>query len=103
MSQTAVFERATRFLSALRHCQVLGLQLHDIDDRGVTLILPYSEKIIGDPENGLIHGGALSSLMDTACVSCPNSKSARPSTCASTTCTRPSPARTSMVMPNATG
>ncbi|SEI13898.1 PaaI family thioesterase [Pseudomonas fuscovaginae UPB0736] len=67
MSQTAVFERATRFLSALRHCQVLGLQLHDIDDRGVTLILPYSEKIIGDPENGLIHGGALSSLMDTAC------------------------------------
>ena len=28
MAEDPVFERATRFLSALRHCQVLGLKLH---------------------------------------------------------------------------
>ncbi|WP_017902721.1 PaaI family thioesterase [Pseudomonas asplenii] len=67
MSQTAAFERATRFLGALRHCQVLGLQLHSIDERGLTLVLPYSAEIVGDPTSGVIHGGALSSLMDTAC------------------------------------
>jgi hypothetical protein len=26
MAENPVFERATRFLSALRHCQVLGLR-----------------------------------------------------------------------------
>ncbi|MGY2173488.1 PaaI family thioesterase [Pseudomonas gingeri] len=67
MSENPVFERATRFLGALRHCQVLGLSLHSADARGLTLILPYSPQIVGDPQSGVIHGGALTSLMDTAC------------------------------------
>lgn len=27
--------------------------------------MPYSEELIGDPETGVIHGGAVSALMDT--------------------------------------
>jgi uncharacterized protein (TIGR00369 family) len=67
MAENPVFERATRFLSALRHCQVLGLQVHSASSEGLTVILPYSEKIVGNPETGVIHGGAITSLMDTAC------------------------------------
>lgn len=67
MAVNPVFERATRFLSALRHCQVLGLQVHSASSAGLTVILPYSEKIVGNPETGVIHGGAITSLMDTAC------------------------------------
>ncbi|MET0610443.1 PaaI family thioesterase [Pseudomonas caspiana] len=67
MNETLVFERAKRFLSALPHCQVLGLQVVSADANGMTLVLPYSEKIIGDPQTGVIHGGALTSLMDSAC------------------------------------
>ncbi|WP_122666642.1 PaaI family thioesterase [Pseudomonas viridiflava] len=67
MSETLVFERAKRFLSALPHCQVLGLQVVSADANGMTLVLPYSEKIIGNPQTGVIHGGALTSLMDSAC------------------------------------
>ena len=29
--------------------------------------LPYNEKVVGDPETGVIHGGAVSTLMDTCC------------------------------------
>ncbi|WP_038861950.1 PaaI family thioesterase, partial [Pseudomonas sp. R62] len=67
MAENPVFERATRFLSALRHCQVLELQVHSASSEGLTVILPYSEKIVGNPETGVIHGGAITSLMDTAC------------------------------------
>ena len=67
MAENPVFERATRFLSALRHCQVLGLRVHSASSEGLTVILPYSPQIVGNPQTGVIHGGALTSLMDTAC------------------------------------
>jgi len=67
MTENLLLERATRFVSALRHCQVLGIQVHDAGGEGMTLVLPYSQNIVGDPQTGVIHGGALTSLMDTAC------------------------------------
>lgn len=67
MPQNLVFERATRFLSALRHCQVLGIGVSSASTDGITLILPYSPHIVGNPLTGVIHGGAITSLMDTAC------------------------------------
>ena len=67
MSETLILERAQRFLVALRHCQVLGIQVHDASPLGLTLCLPYSPQIVGNPESGVIHGGAITTLMDTAC------------------------------------
>ncbi|WWL46049.1 PaaI family thioesterase [Pseudomonas parakoreensis] len=67
MAENPVFERATRFLSALRHCQVLGLTVHNASSEGLTVKLPYSAQIVGNPQTGVIHGGAITSLMDTAC------------------------------------
>lgn len=67
MVQDLIFERAKRFISALRHCQVLGIYVHSASEQGMTLALPYSPQIVGDPHGGVIHGGALTTLMDTAC------------------------------------
>lgn len=67
MSDNPIFERAMRFLSALRHCQVLGLHVHSASQDGMTITLPYSPQIVGNPQTGVIHGGAITSLMDTAC------------------------------------
>ncbi|XLX42432.1 PaaI family thioesterase [Ectopseudomonas mendocina] len=67
MSTSPVVERAQRFLSALRHCQVLGMQVHAADAKGLTLRLPYSQPIVGNPDSGVIHGGAITTLMDTTC------------------------------------
>jgi uncharacterized protein (TIGR00369 family) len=60
-------QKAERFLSVLRHCQLLGLKVLQADETSLQMRLPYSEDIIGNPLVGIIHGGALTTLMDTAC------------------------------------
>ena len=67
MTENPLLERAKRFVSALRHCQVLGIAAQDANEQGITLIMPYAAHLVGDPRTGVIHGGALTSLMDTAC------------------------------------
>ena len=67
MSDSSILGRAQQFLTVLRHCQVRGMQIHSALPAGLTLRLPYSEQIIGNPETGVIHGGALTTLMDTTC------------------------------------
>lgn len=67
MSDNPIFQRAQRFLAALRQCQVLGIDVQAADPSGLTLRLPYSRQIVGNPETGGIHGGAITTLMDTTC------------------------------------
>jgi len=49
----------------LRHSVALGMELTDIGDGLAVIQMPYNDKLIGDPETGVIHGGAVSALMDT--------------------------------------
>lgn len=51
----------------LKHCKRLGITIRDAGIGRLVLQLPYSDAIIGNPETGVIHGGALTTLMDTAC------------------------------------
>ncbi len=52
-------------VDVFKHCKILGIRVHDIAGKKVSLELPYSEKIIGNPETGIIAGGALTTLLDT--------------------------------------
>jgi len=58
--------RAQRFVEALRHCQVLGMKVIEANGEGLTIELPYNERHVGNPSTGVIHGGVLTTLMDTA-------------------------------------
>ncbi|MCK5880575.1 MAG: PaaI family thioesterase [Sinobacterium sp.] len=51
----------------LKHCKSLGITSVSAGRGQITLALPYSEALIGNPETKVIHGGALTTLMDTAC------------------------------------
>ncbi len=62
-----MLSRAQRFLSTLRHCQWLGLSVEVADAQGVTLRLPHDPRLQGYRVSGALHGGALTTLMDTAC------------------------------------
>lgn len=57
---------ARRFIEALPHSRALGMVLEDIGDGRAVVSMPYDTRFIGDPDSGVIHGGAVSALMDTA-------------------------------------
>jgi uncharacterized protein (TIGR00369 family) len=57
---------AQSFIHALPHSKALGMQLTDLGEGVATITMPYDPRLIGDPATGVIHGGAISALMDTA-------------------------------------
>ncbi len=67
MSDSTLMAMAERFLSALKHCQLLNMRVAQADTNGMTLVLPWSPAIVGNPQTGAVHGGALTTLMDTTC------------------------------------
>ncbi len=58
---------ARQFIEAIPHSSKLGMRLDDIGKGTATISMPYDTKLIGDPKTGVIHGGAVSALMDTCC------------------------------------
>ncbi len=56
---------ARAFIEAIPHAQALGMRLTEIGEGTATITMAYDARLIGDPETGVIHGGAVSALMDT--------------------------------------
>lgn len=65
MADEKLVKRAGQFIEALPHCRALGMKLVDIGPGWAEISMPYSKELIGDPDTGVIHGGAVSALMDT--------------------------------------
>ena len=57
---------ARQFISALPHCRALGMTVESVGAGSAAIWIDWSEDIVGDPRTGVIHGGAVSALMDTA-------------------------------------
>lgn len=52
------------------HCSEIGIRVHDMDADGVVFSLPYQERFAGNPVNGVLHGGIITTLIDTAAGMC---------------------------------
>jgi uncharacterized protein (TIGR00369 family) len=57
---------ARGFIEALPHSRALGMRLERLGGGQVVMSMPYDTRFIGDPATGVMHGGAVSALMDTA-------------------------------------
>jgi uncharacterized protein (TIGR00369 family) len=60
-------KRASQFIQALPHSVALGMELENLEAGTAVIGMPYDKKLIGDPATGVVHGGAVSALMDTTC------------------------------------
>ncbi|MCB2116386.1 MAG: PaaI family thioesterase [Rhodobacteraceae bacterium] len=56
---------ARAFIEAIPHARAIGMRLDEIGDGLAVISMPYDPRLVGDPETGVIHGGAVSALMDT--------------------------------------
>ena len=67
MSNFSLKDRASRFVNSLHHCTQLGIEVVSASETEITLKLPYGEEKVGNPTTMVLHGGVLTTLMDTAC------------------------------------
>jgi uncharacterized protein (TIGR00369 family) len=56
---------AAQFIGAIPFSRALGMELVEIGDGWAKIAMPYSDELVGEPRTGVIHGGAVSALMDT--------------------------------------
>jgi len=47
--------------------RALGMSILDVSAEGVTAKLPWRADLVGDPEHGILHGGAITTLLDSTC------------------------------------
>lgn len=69
---------AAQLIEALPYAKALSMELLSIGDGVAEISMPYDEALIGDPQSKVIHGGAVSALMDTAAGAAVMSMSSRP-------------------------
>ncbi len=53
------------FIEALPFARALGMRLEEIGDGRARISMDWDPRFVGDPATGVIHGGAVSALMDT--------------------------------------
>lgn len=58
-------EFARDFLNSIPQCKALGMELVSAGDGVVEARMPYRADLVGDPDTGVIAGGAVSVMMDT--------------------------------------
>ncbi|MCB1340363.1 MAG: PaaI family thioesterase [Pseudooceanicola sp.] len=58
-------EEARRVIAQLPYCVALGMELVATSPGVAEVEMPWDEALVGDPATGVIHGGAVSALMDS--------------------------------------
>ena len=58
---------AREFIRKIPHSRELGMEITEIGDGTAEIVMAHDKRFVGDPKTGVIHGGAVSALMDTCC------------------------------------
>lgn len=61
------WEVGATMVASTPHANELGIKFVAIGEGQATLSLPYSTKLIGDARTRVVHGGAVTTLLDQAC------------------------------------
>jgi uncharacterized protein (TIGR00369 family) len=64
-SQSDKARIARQFIEAIPFSRALGMRLDEIGEGVAVISMPWSAALVGDPNGGVVHGGAVSALMDT--------------------------------------
>ena len=54
-------------LNGFPHAEKIGMRMMKAPKGEAHISIPYDEKLVGDPETGVVHGGVITTLLDTGC------------------------------------
>jgi uncharacterized protein (TIGR00369 family) len=54
------------FSTNIPHNRALGMEILEMSRGEAVFRLPYDEKLVGNPDSGVLHGGAITALLDGA-------------------------------------
>lgn len=54
-------------LDHVPHAKAVGLSIVSVEKGAAVLKLPYDEKLVGNPDTGVVHGGVITTLLDNCC------------------------------------
>jgi uncharacterized protein (TIGR00369 family) len=54
-------------ITGLPFSREIGMRLHQAEGGVAVVSVPYDARLVGDPETGVLHGGVITALLDTAC------------------------------------
>jgi uncharacterized protein (TIGR00369 family) len=54
-------------MAAIPHSRELGMRVISREVDAAVMMIPYDPRLIGDPDTGVMHGGAITALLDTCC------------------------------------
>ena len=60
------FHDVQEHLNHVPHSKALGMRFVDHQEDQCTIAIDYAPHLIGDPDTGVIHGGAITALLDNA-------------------------------------
>lgn len=61
----ALVEKYVR--GGIPHCAALNIRVVALNSNSATFALPYNPDLVGDPLTGVLHGGAVTTLVDSVC------------------------------------
>lgn len=61
-----LWEIGPKFVQGAPHAKLMGMTFVSVDVGRATLSLPYNAKFIGNPKTRVLHGGAITTMLDQA-------------------------------------
>lgn len=56
-----------QFIDAIPHVRELGMTILSMGDGEAVMSVPYDPRLVGDPSTGVLHGGVVTTLLDSCC------------------------------------
>ncbi|MBL6932831.1 MAG: PaaI family thioesterase [Rhodospirillales bacterium] len=63
--KTADLDQLKEIFSAIPHCRELGLEIMSLEPGKASIRLEYQGRLVANPQTGVVHGGVISTLLDT--------------------------------------
>ncbi len=70
IAKTADLDQLREIFSAIPHCREMEMEIVSLEPGKAGISLPYQKRLVANTETGVVHGGAVSSLLDTVSGLC---------------------------------